>query len=175
MRPFMAGAQAICLANRPRACPRRLPLKPGILNDNPCAAGGLQRWDSTAGSVHIPGRPAPFRQVHCAAPLCESPVPGSDETCLTFNGSFMWAINLAPYIPSKDGGAAMRTSKPDRTPIEDAWTCPFCQQTVRLGAYGFCTSAEFREHCLLREHIVDDECVAFRDPRKARELLMDRD
>jgi hypothetical protein len=87
----------------------------------------------------------------------------------------MRMINLAPYIGCEDGEAAMRRSKPDRAPIEDSWTCPFCQQTVRLGAYGFCTGAEFRQHCLLREHIVDDECVAFRDPRKARELLMDRD
>jgi hypothetical protein len=69
----------------------------------------------------------------------------------------------------------MSRTKPVRAPSDDSWTCPFCQQTVRLGAYGFCTSAEFREQCLLRDHIVDDECVAFRNPRKARELLLDRD
>ena len=56
----------------------------------------------------------------------------------------------------------------------DTWMCPFCRQSVRLGAYGFCTSAEFRDRCLLREHIVEDECLAFRDLGKAENLWRHR-
>jgi hypothetical protein len=55
------------------------------------------------------------------------------------------------------------------------WTCPFCQQSVLIGAYGFCPSSEFRENCLLKEHIVADECIAYHDPDGARELMMERD
>jgi hypothetical protein len=58
---------------------------------------------------------------------------------------------------------------------EKTWTCPFCQQTVRLGAYGCCASQSFFKNCLLRDHMVGDECIAYLNPRKARELMMERD
>jgi hypothetical protein len=57
----------------------------------------------------------------------------------------------------------------------ETWTCPFCQQTVRVDGRGLHPSDDFSERCLLPEHIVNDECVAFRNPRKARELMMERD
>jgi hypothetical protein len=69
----------------------------------------------------------------------------------------------------------MQTKEPAQKPPANVWTCPFCQQKIRIGAYGFCPSEDFRKHCLLPAHIVDDECVAYRDSGKARELLMDRD
>jgi hypothetical protein len=53
------------------------------------------------------------------------------------------------------------------------WTCPFCQQRVPLEGNLLKRAADFDERCLLPEHIADGECVAFRDPRKARELLID--
>jgi hypothetical protein len=56
-----------------------------------------------------------------------------------------------------------------------AWTCPFCQQTVRLGAYGCGASPDFFKNCLLRDHMIGGECIAYLNPSRARELLMDRD
>lgn len=57
----------------------------------------------------------------------------------------------------------------------EMWTCPFCQQTVRVGAYGCCAPPDFVKNCLLRDHMVGDECIAYLNPDKARELLMERD
>jgi hypothetical protein len=37
------------------------------------------------------------------------------------------------------------------------------------------TSDQYFATCLLRDHMVEDECIAYRDVRKARDLLMDRD
>jgi hypothetical protein len=55
----------------------------------------------------------------------------------------------------------------------EAWTCPFCQQTIRSN--GLPTSDDFGDRCLFPEHIVNDVCLAMRDPQKARELLLDID
>jgi hypothetical protein len=68
----------------------------------------------------------------------------------------------------------METKEPAEKTSANTWTCPLCQQKIRIGAYGFCPSAAFFERCLLKEHIVDDECVAYRNPRKARELMVDK-
>ena len=57
----------------------------------------------------------------------------------------------------------------------ETWTCPFCQQTVRIGAYGCCAPPDFEKNCLLRDHMVGGECVAYLNPGKARELIMERD
>jgi hypothetical protein len=69
----------------------------------------------------------------------------------------------------------MQKREPSARQTENFWTCPFCQQKIRLGAYGFCPSAEFVKNCLLPDHIRNDECLAFRDPRKARMLLTESD
>lgn len=58
---------------------------------------------------------------------------------------------------------------------QETWICPFCQQTVRLGAYGCGASPDFFRNCLLRDHMIGGECIAYLNPGKARELLMDRD
>jgi hypothetical protein len=68
----------------------------------------------------------------------------------------------------------MEIKEPAEKTSANTWTCPFCQQKIRIGAYGFCPSAAFFERCQLKEHIVDDECVAYRDPRKARQLMADK-
>ena len=55
------------------------------------------------------------------------------------------------------------------------WTCPFCQQTVRVAEDGKLQDDSFCDQCLLQEHIVDGQCVAFRDRRRALDLLLDVD
>jgi hypothetical protein len=57
----------------------------------------------------------------------------------------------------------------------DLWTCPFCRQSVRVGAYGCCAPPDFFKKCLLRDHMVGGECVAYLNPRKARELMKGRE
>jgi hypothetical protein len=57
---------------------------------------------------------------------------------------------------------------------KETWTCPYCDQTVRRCAYGCRTSKDLFDKCLLRDHMVDDICIAYLDPRKARELMMKR-
>jgi hypothetical protein len=56
----------------------------------------------------------------------------------------------------------------------NTWTCPVCSQTVRRCAYGCRSSKDIIEKCLLRDHMVDDICIAYLDPRKARELMKKR-
>jgi hypothetical protein len=46
---------------------------------------------------------------------------------------------------------------------------------VLVGAYGCCAPPDFVKNCLLRDHMVGDECIAYLNPRKARELMMERD
>jgi hypothetical protein len=60
--------------------------------------------------------------------------------------------------------------------VDDAniWTCPVCEQTVRRCAYGCRSSKDLIEKCLLRDHMVDDICIAYLDPHKARELMKKR-
>lgn len=65
-----------------------------------------------------------------------------------------------------------KAKKPAPTP---EWICPFCQQSVAVDDQGFPCGDDPDERCLLPEHIVNGECVSLRDPRKARELLMDTD
>jgi hypothetical protein len=61
-------------------------------------------------------------------------------------------------------------------PGEIGWVCPFCQQSVAVQEGGLRpASAMYFAICLLREYMVGKECIAYRDARKARELLMDRD
>ncbi|GEM_PF-2695491 len=67
-----------------------------------------------------------------------------------------------------------RSSKDRLLAPDGAWTCPFCQQTVRVGAYGCCPPPDFVGNCLLREHMVGGQCIAYLNPRKARELMMER-
>jgi hypothetical protein len=56
----------------------------------------------------------------------------------------------------------------------NTWTCPVCSQTVRRCAYGCRPSKDIIEKCLLRDHMVDDICIAYLDPRKAGELMKKR-
>jgi hypothetical protein len=55
---------------------------------------------------------------------------------------------------------------------KETWTCPYCDQTVRLCAYG-CRTSLF-EKCLLHDRMVDDVCIAYLKPDKARELMKAR-
>jgi hypothetical protein len=48
------------------------------------------------------------------------------------------------------------------------WDCPLCGQAIEIGT-GKRPPGYF-ETCLLREHMVGDECLAYRQPEKALEL-----
>jgi hypothetical protein len=58
--------------------------------------------------------------------------------------------------------------------VKRTWTCPFCDENVSLCAYGCRTSKGLLEKCLLRDHMVEDMCIAYLDPGKARELMKKR-
>ena len=53
--------------------------------------------------------------------------------------------------------------------MTDVWECRFCGQRIEVGAHK--RPPGYFETCKLRDHMIGDECIAFRDPDKARELL----
>ena len=55
------------------------------------------------------------------------------------------------------------------------WTCPFCEQTVRMTATGLLLPPTFAETCQLPDYMAGDECIALFDPEKAKELIDERE
>ncbi len=49
------------------------------------------------------------------------------------------------------------------------WDCPICWQRVEIGN-GKLPPGYF-ETCKLRDHMIGDECIAYRDPQRAQQLL----
>jgi hypothetical protein len=55
------------------------------------------------------------------------------------------------------------------------WTCAFCQQTVLVTKDGLRLPPGYFETCLLPEHMVENDCIARRNPERARRLLLGRE
>jgi hypothetical protein len=51
------------------------------------------------------------------------------------------------------------------------WKCEFCGQQVELHHGRPKLPQEYFENCKLKDYFIGDECIAFRDPERARLLL----
>ena len=58
---------------------------------------------------------------------------------------------------------------------EEHWVCPICRQKLDVEIYGCVLYPENVAKCELREHAKGSECIAYLNPRRARELLRFRD
>jgi hypothetical protein len=54
--------------------------------------------------------------------------------------------------------------------MSNIWDCPFCGQTIEVGTGRL--PPNYFETCKLRDHLVGNECIAYRDPEAARRLLL---
>jgi hypothetical protein len=64
----------------------------------------------------------------------------------------------------------------EESPMAEAskiWKCEFCEQELKLNMAGGRPKLPtgYYDNCLLKEHFVGDECIAFRDPDAARRLI----
>lgn len=50
------------------------------------------------------------------------------------------------------------------------WDCPLCGQVVEIGSEKL--PPDYFESCRLREQLVGDECLAYRDLERARQILL---
>jgi hypothetical protein len=54
----------------------------------------------------------------------------------------------------------------------EIWKCELCGQSVKVVAGKFVELPQgYFENCKLREHMIGDECIAFRDADGARRIL----
>ena len=53
--------------------------------------------------------------------------------------------------------------------MPSVWDCPFCGQSIEVGTHK--RPSDYFETCRLRDHMIGDECIAYRQPDKALELL----
>jgi hypothetical protein len=53
--------------------------------------------------------------------------------------------------------------------MANIWDCPLCGQSIEVGTRR--RPQGYFETCRLREHMVGDECIAYRQPDKALGLL----
>ena len=53
---------------------------------------------------------------------------------------------------------------------QNIWECEICGQEILLNPRGPQLPANFSENCKLREHMIGNECIAFRDLPRAKEL-----
>lgn len=63
-----------------------------------------------------------------------------------------------------------RSGKPTLV-IRRRWGCPICRQTVKIQPYGCCLDRNDLERCPLKAHAQLGECIAFRQPHKALQLI----
>jgi hypothetical protein len=54
--------------------------------------------------------------------------------------------------------------------MANIWDCPLCGQSVEIGAG---LPPNYFDTCRLRDHMIGDECIAYRDPERARRLLLE--
>jgi len=56
----------------------------------------------------------------------------------------------------------------------EVWTCPFCKQSIEI-AFGRPELPQgYFEKCEFRDRMIADECIAYRNPDKARKLMAER-
>lgn len=53
--------------------------------------------------------------------------------------------------------------------MANIWDCPFCGQAIEVGSGRL--PPNYFETCRLREYLIRDECIAYRDREEARRLL----
>lgn len=63
-----------------------------------------------------------------------------------------------------------RSGKPTLV-IRRRWGCPICGQTVKIQPYGCCLDPNDLKRCPLRAHAQLGECIAFRQPYRAFQLI----
>lgn len=58
--------------------------------------------------------------------------------------------------------------------MSNIWKCEFCGQCIEIADNGAKRLPEgYFDKCKLREDMVGDECIAFRQPDMARTIVMD--
>jgi hypothetical protein len=57
----------------------------------------------------------------------------------------------------------------EATIVANIWDCPLCGQRIEVGTRK--RPPDYFETCRLRDHMVGDECIAFRDPEAALKIL----
>jgi len=57
----------------------------------------------------------------------------------------------------------------------EVWTCPYCEQSVRNIAGRPELPPGYFENCQLRDRMVADECIAYRNPEKAKGVIAERE
>ena len=56
--------------------------------------------------------------------------------------------------------------------MDEIWKCELCGQSVEVVAGKFVELPQgYFENCKLREHMIGDECIAFRDADAAKRIL----
>jgi hypothetical protein len=53
--------------------------------------------------------------------------------------------------------------------MANIWDCPLCGQSIEVGTRK--RPPGYFETCRLREYMVGEECIAYRDPQRAQKLL----
>ncbi len=53
----------------------------------------------------------------------------------------------------------------------DRWVCPVCGQHFAIEIFGCVLAPENMSKCRLRAHATGGECIAFRNPRRARGIV----
>jgi hypothetical protein len=53
---------------------------------------------------------------------------------------------------------------------QNCWDCPLCGQSLEIGGG---LPPDYFETCRLRDHMIGQECIAYRDLERARRLLLD--
>jgi hypothetical protein len=56
----------------------------------------------------------------------------------------------------------------------EVWTCPYCEQSIQIIFGRPELPPGYFEKCQLRDRMVADECIAYRNPDKARKLIAER-
>jgi hypothetical protein len=57
--------------------------------------------------------------------------------------------------------------------MANIWDCPLCGQAIEIGTHK--RPPGYFETCKLPDHMVGDECLAYRDPDRALQLLKEGD
>jgi hypothetical protein len=56
----------------------------------------------------------------------------------------------------------------------EVWTCPYCKQSIEIISGRPELPPGYFQKCLLRDRMIADECIAYRNLDRARELIAER-
>jgi hypothetical protein len=56
----------------------------------------------------------------------------------------------------------------------EVWTCPYCEQSIQIVSGRPKLPPGYFQKCQLRDQMIADECIAYRNPDKAKTLVSER-